>query len=177
MGVILAPYWPNHGYRYYPVLLGMLADIRINLLQLLSARVRDHWLHKHLKILVCKMSGSSMQAKTFQLKQLTLVLLWRPDTKKRDASCIRKKQEVVAQMAQHPFATTIATAIDLLTYLHKQESSYSTICLARSASSCLLRVSDDASFSSFPIVKRLIKGFYDLNFFFALNRKGMQVEC
>ena len=75
MGVVVTPYWPNQAF--YPVLLEMLTDnpviltARINLLQLTSALHRPHRLHKHMRMFVCKVSGSNMQTKAFQMKLLT----------------------------------------------------------------------------------------------------------
>ena len=54
MGIEVALYWPNQAF--YPVLLEILTanpvilSAHINLLQLPSAPLRSHWLHKHLRI-------------------------------------------------------------------------------------------------------------------------------
>ncbi|GFR97199.1 reverse transcriptase/ribonuclease h/methyltransferase [Elysia marginata] len=74
-GVVVAPYWPNQ--VYYPVLIEMLIDnpviltARNNLLQLPSTPYKTHRLYKHLKMLVCRVSGCNMKITAFQ-KTLSL---------------------------------------------------------------------------------------------------------
>ncbi|GFR84880.1 reverse transcriptase [Elysia marginata] len=76
-GVVVEPYWPNQ--VYYPVLIEMLIDnpviltARNNLLQLPSTPYKTHRLYKHLKMLVCRVSGCNMKITAFQ-KTLSMSL-------------------------------------------------------------------------------------------------------
>lgn len=72
-GIIVVPYWPNQ--VFYPVLLEMLIaqpvllSARTNLLQLPSNPNKTHRLYKHLKMLICKVSGDNIKIKEFQKTQ------------------------------------------------------------------------------------------------------------
>ena len=91
-----------------------------------------------------------------------IMLSWRIETKKVYATYIHKWQEFAAKRTEDPYSAYIAPAIDFLTELHKQGASNASLCIARWALSCLLRVSDDITLRSLPVAKRLMKSFYEL---------------
>ncbi|KAK3701977.1 hypothetical protein RRG08_017867 [Elysia crispata] len=123
---------------------------------------RPHRLHKHMD--VCLQSVRLQYANQGISDEAIDIIMssWRPEIKKVYATYIRKWREFAAKRTQDPSSTSIATAIDFLTELHKQGALYSSLCIARSALSCMLRVSDDITFGILSIVKRLMKGFYEL---------------
>ena len=103
------------------------------------------------------------EAKIEMCKAINIIMSsWRPEIRKVYATYIRKWRESATKRTQDPSSASIVTAIDFLTELHKQGASYSSLCISRSALSCLLRVSDDITFGGLPIVKRMMKGFYEL---------------
>ena len=64
----------------------------------------------------------------------------------------------------NPLQPTSIEAIEFLTYLFKQGHSHGQITAARSALSSIisLTISADASFGNLPLVKRLMKGIYEV---------------
>ena len=70
LGVVVVPYWPNQ--PWFPRLASMLTlepvllSVREDMLQLRMAVMAKYHLRKHLRLLICKISGIVSEAQAFR---------------------------------------------------------------------------------------------------------------
>ena len=101
-------------------------------------------------------SGFSQQAPSM------ICSSWRRGTQKQYASYIAKWKRYASKKQIHSVSPSVNEAINFLAVLYKAGLSYSAICVARSALSSYLDCSDCDVFGEHRLVKRFIKGVFEL---------------
>ena len=88
---------------------------------------------------------------------------WRDGTNKQYQSYLKKWSTFCAERKCNILSPPLPVAVDFLTMLYESGLSYSSINTARSALSNLLQLQDQSiSFGQLPVVKRFMKGLYEL---------------
>ena len=163
-GLLVVPHWPTQ--TWWPYLMNTFIDF-----PLLLPRKEDtlylpahpqllHPLHKKLQLLVCHLSGSSLQAEAFRLG-LHIMQSWRTSTQKQYQTYHRRWEEFCRSRHLNPFSASIENGLDFLYHQYENGLSYSGINTARSALSTVIFLPDGGSFGNHPLVSCLLKGVYE----------------
>ena len=120
-----------------------------------------HPLHEKLQLLVCHLSGSSLQAEAFRLGLLIIVQSWRTSTQKHYQTYHQRWQELSHSRGLNPFSASIENGLEFLYHQYENGLSHSRINTARSALSTVIFLPDGGSFGNHPFVSHLLKGVYE----------------
>ena len=101
-------------------------------------------------------SGFSKQAVSI------LCSSWRAGTKNQYATYINKWRSYARKRLIDPIHPSVSEAVNFLTLLFQNGLSYSSICIARSALSCYLEIDNCEQFGAHRLVKRFMKGVFEL---------------
>ena len=86
---------------------------------------------------------------------------WRKNTLAKYKPTLRRWYEFCSENGVNIVHPNIDEAMSFLVQLSRSGHSYSQLCTARSALSSILWVDKDLPFGEYPIVKRLMKGFFE----------------
>ena len=97
-------------------------------------------------------------------KQATDIMCssWRTETQKRCACYVAKWRRYAHSRHINPISPSISEAVNFLARLYKSGLGYSAICVARSALSSYLNIADVVDFGQHKIVRRFMKGVFEL---------------
>ena len=97
-------------------------------------------------------------------KQATDIMCssWRTETQKRYACYVAKWRRYAHSRHIDPISPSISEDVNFLAHLYKSGLGYSAICVARSALSSYLNIADVVDFGQHKIVRRFMKGVFEL---------------
>ena len=91
-----------------------------------------------------------------------IIASWRSGTKKCYRSALRKWIQFCARTKTHPIRPTLGTVLDFLTKQFLSGSQYNSLNITRSALSAVVPPLEGVTVGSHPLVKRLMKGTFNL---------------
>ena len=145
----MVPDWPNQ--TWFPLIAKMLINYpvlvsaRKNLLSLPQSPAEEHRLQK-LRLIICELSESLQTHRVFKTSYRHHVFIWRTETQKRYACYVAKWRRYAHSRHIDPISPSISEAVNFLAHLYKSGLGYSAICVARSALSSYLNITDVVDF-------------------------------
>ena len=112
--------------------------------------------------MACLLSGCRLETEEFLNKQPELSLLPGDSSKKQYLASIRQWGRFCVIRKIHPRRASVLDGLNFLQYLFNLSVSYSSINTARSALSFILPRNDCGSFGQHFLVKKFVRGVYNL---------------
>ena len=165
MGIFILPVWPIQ--PWFPAMLHLLAANPVMLPQsenllFLHLSNKKHHLLPQMRLMACLLSGCRLETGIPQQTARTIIASWRDSSKKQYLASIRQWGRFCVIRKIHPCRASVIDGLNFLQYLFNLSVSYSSINTARSALSFILPRNDCGSFGQHFLIKRFIKGVYNL---------------
>ena len=165
-GIIVIPNWPTQAWYHllHPLLLKppQVLHPSKKLLRLPASPEELHPLHKRLELHMSSVRQQLIIQGISSMSAEVIMALWREGTKSQYQTYIDKWIRFCSQNNCEFLNPPILKAIDFLTSLFHQGLSYTSINTERSALSALLQIKETTPFEQILLVKRFMKGVFEL---------------